>query len=482
MSAASAKSRLKTGLQDKILPHQGSLLLPLILYVVMPIRNFYWDGVAFAIDIEKQPPIASLVHPSHLLYAVWGEWLYRLTGALGLHVRALYVLQAANGILAGCCVMLVYRLLGSRRVAVAGALLFGFSATWWRFAADANAYVPSIFCLLCAALLLEGQRPILAGLAQAGAMLFHELAILFLPVAWMRVRKDRQAMASYSTSALLPVAIAYACAYKAVSRNPTIAGWFGWMTAHSPDSGFSFRFASDAILTVRGTFRLFFGGKFDDFVGGPLSIAACVALLAACLGFLVCLWRTRRSLTASSIQPAPWLLVWVAVYVAFLFFWMPQNTFYRLFYLPPLIMLLILPWRCTRWLVAVVALWNFVFLAYPQSRWEFNVPLRFAVAQRERWAPGTPIVFHRFHPDLWTISYFNQQAAWITLEQVDLGQLERDLDYARREGKPLWLEATAYDLVASDAAGRQWLSAHERPGELVEFRDTKHRFAFYCMR
>jgi len=105
------------------------------------------------------------------------------------------------------------------------ALAFGFSATWWKFATDANAYVPSIFLLLCAYILLE--RPgttALAGLAQAGAMLFHELAFLFLLVAFVRLRKSRRSLSVYAATAVIPVAAAYLAGYIAASDHATVTG------------------------------------------------------------------------------------------------------------------------------------------------------------------------------------------------------------------------------------------------------------------
>jgi len=130
---------------------------------------------------------------------------------------------------------------------------------------------------------------------------------------------------------------------------------------------------------------------------------------------------------------------------------------------------------------AMLVLWNFSFVVNPQSRPDYNVALRFALAHREKWPLGTPILFQRFHPDLWVISYFNQQAAWMSLERFSIVQLEGNLEYARRVGKPLWLEETAYDLVAADPAGRRWLAIHERSDQLLDFRDAKHRFTFHCV-
>jgi hypothetical protein len=471
------------------------LALPLILYLAIPTRNFYWDGVAFAIDIEKHLPFGSLVHPSHLLYKVWGAGLFRVVELLGIHARCLFVLQAANGVLAGLCVILLYRSLVSRKtppsVALAGSILFAFSATWWKFATDANAYIPSILLLLCANQILEARRsPLAAGLAHAGAMLFHELAILFLPVALFRLRKDPRAMASYISAACLPVAFAYIVAYRAASKTTlSMSGFFTWITAHSSDSGFSLNLGFNVIQSVRGTARLLFGGRLGDFVRDPLAIGASVCLLLATFVFLIRLWRAAREGGTSRRPSLPeYAALWAGIYIAFLFFWMPANTFYRLFYLPPMVMVVVGRLRRAErtrnavWAFAtMLPLWNFSFVVYPQSRPDYNVALRFALAQQRKWLPGTPIVFQRFHPDLWVISYFNQQAAWISLERFNMVQLEANLEYARRVGKLLWLEETAYDLVLADPDGQRWLAVHERTDQLLYFRDAKHRFTFHCL-
>jgi hypothetical protein len=469
------------------------LVLPLLFYLALPTRNFYWDGVAFAINIEKRVPAASLVHPSHLLYGLSGAWIYRLSEMVGIHTRALFVLQAVNGLLAGLCVLLFYKCLRLRNVpatlGVPMALVFGFSATWCKFATDANAYVPSIFFLLCAYLLIESRKSaVLSGLAQGSALLFHELALLFVPVALLRLRKSRRSVLVYAATALIPVAAAYLVAYSAVSTRAAIPGLIAWATSHTPDSAFNFSPLTDAGFSIRGTLRLFFGGKPGDFVGNAISWAALAALVISTVLFLVFLWRAVRK-GAAILPPPLHLVIWAGVYSAFLFVWMPQNTFYRLFYLPSLVaiaaaMLACAPAaRAAVWLFApVLFAWNFCFAVYPQSRPDFNAALHFALVQRHIWPPGTPIVFHGFHPDLWTISYFNRQAAWIGIDHADIGELERSLEYARSQHTPLWLEAAAYDMIAADPNGRRWLAEHERPRELLEAKDEKHDFRFHCVR
>ncbi len=439
--------------------------LPLLIYLSMPSRNFYWDGVAFAINIEKQLPLAVLLHPNHLLYTVAGSWLYRALNFAGIHTRALFALQAANSILGAASVGLVYKMLRLRRLSpeasTVGALFFAFSATWWKFATDADAYIPSIFLLLSAYCVIEiyGKAAI-AGLVIAAAMLFHELAIFFLPVAMLRLKRPRDRVICL-VCAIVPAAVAYGLAYKAVAGSFTVRGCLAWITSHSPDSGFSFRLLNDFILTVRGTLRLFLGGRITGAVPGLLSALAVAAMGAALVALVVHLRPLPQGKLA---RPPMGPVLWVGMYVAFLFFWMPQNTFYRLFYLAPEVVVLgsaagamSIDRAAPRLALCLVALWNFVFLAYPQSRIENNPPLRFALQQNSKWPAGTPIVFHQFHPDLWTISYFNQQAAWISLDRVDLAQL-RSEPRLRTRPEPASVDGShCVDLLAADPSGRDWL-------------------------
>jgi hypothetical protein len=454
------------------------LVTPFIFYLSLPTRNYYWDGVAFAINIEKRGPLSSLFHPNHLLYTVWGALLTRAADLIGIHARALYVMQAANILLAAVSVLLVYKIFrlyqASRGESTIGALVFAFSAEWWRFATDADAYIPSIFLLLCAYYALESsENEIAAGLAVAGAMLFHELAILFLPVGLFRL-KGRRKSARFLAASLLPVATAYIMAYHSIAGSFSAGGFFAWITSRAADSGFSFQIGKDVWWTALGTLRLFFGGRIHDAIHRPVSIVVLVVLAALAIGFIVLRWREVSVPVRPLAKPA---IVWLSVYVAFLCFWMPQNTFYRLFCLVPLILLFGSAVRSLA--LCFLLLWNLTFLIYPQSQAVNNVPLRFALMEQRNWPAGTPIVFHRFHSDLWTISYFNPQATWIGLDSVDIAQLDRDLAYAHQQNKPLWVEQTAYEMLSADPQGLKWLHAHEASGRTLLYEDAKHEFSFH---
>ncbi len=464
------------------------LALPLAVYLLLPTRNYYWDGVAFAINVEKQLPLRDTLHPNHLIYTAACVWLYHAALLIGLKTRALFLMQFVNSLLAGASVALVYRAFRRRTIrvegAIAGALALAFAATWWKFSTDADAYIPSIFLLLCANDLLETRRSaVLAGVTHAAAMLFHELAFLFLPIALWRLKQPKKAI-SYAACSLGPTGVAYVLAYRTVCGGFSAAGLAGWVVAHSPDASFSWQPLRDLGLTLGGTLRLFFGGRLDQVKAEPFTLIGAVAVIACVLG-LALAWK-RSGPLRFRIPPND-LLLWVGLYVAFLFVWMPQNTFYRLFYLAPLVLSVgcaverarvdrLLPWM----VCGLLFMWNLTFAIYPQSRVENNAALRFALAQHEHWPAGTPIAYHTFHPDLWTISYFNQQAAWIGLDRRDLASLDRSLADARQRGQRLWLEATAYDFLSADSAGRRWLAAHPAPA-LLRFRDRKHDFRFYAV-
>ncbi len=460
---------------------RAALALPFLLYFLFPTRNYYWDGLAFAINVERFAPLRDTLHPNHLVYTLGVLWLYRAALAVGVHIRALFLMQGLNRLLACAAVVLVYRALRRRSLsaesAVAGALIFGIGATWWKFATDANAYIPSLLLVLWANDLVEEKRSLVwAGLAHGAAMLFHELAIFYLPVVWLR-RRDWRERIRYSASALGPVAMAYVLAYRAVFGRLDLAGLAGWIVAYTPDAGFSFNPLHNLALSASGTLRLFAGGKIGQAAGGPVT-AAGAAIFVGVLAVLA--WRNGRPRFS---RPPADLMLWIALYAAFLFFWMPQNTFYRLFYAAPLVLLLgVSAQRVPLLAAAALFLWNGVFLIYPQSRVESNAPLSFALAQRPHWPPGTPIVFHRFHPDLWTISYFNPQVSWIGLGKLDFNALEQGLAWAREQRQPLWLEATAYEFLSGSAEGRQWIERHRDAAAPLVWADAKHEFRFYPMR
>ena len=511
----------------------GVWLVPLAIYLALPTREFYWDGVAFAIRIEKAAFNPRLIfHPNHLLYEALGYKLYTLLGQIGFPVRALFLLQALNSVAASLCVLVLYLALTETSLPRFGslslALLFAFSGTWWRFAADADAYVFSIFFLLLAWSVMAPSRlrparfrPLAAGLLQSLSMLFHELGVFFYPAAamclWQQpgpsLRRRLAGIVEYTAAAALPTLAVYTyvyCTYvvNSAERSP---GFLEWITDHSQDASFSFKLARNAALTLLGTVRLFFTGQIRLAGAGPVELTG-LALLGIVTAFLAAGWRRPATVvaallsreTAEKLRARAPLLAWIGAYLAFLFFWLPQNTFYRLFYLPPLILLagalLESPldndqrergtpaslstrhnWRGSYQALAVAAvfLWNFSFSVYPRAQTANNPVLGFALQQQPAWPAGTGVAFRRFDSDLWTICYFNPQASWIGLGPSDLATLDRYRDQLGRDGRGLWIDGSAFDDLQSTAAGKNWAQSHIDFGKSLDRQTSGRRFRFY---
>jgi hypothetical protein len=89
------------------------------------------------------------------------------------------------------------------------ALVFAFSAAWWKFATDADSYVASTFFLtVCVWLLVRKphSRALTVGIVLSAAMLLHQLAALFFPAAvlalWTRGRTRPSAIGSKRSACL----------------------------------------------------------------------------------------------------------------------------------------------------------------------------------------------------------------------------------------------------------------------------------------
>lgn len=498
-----SRARGSAGQAGKFL--SGAVLLaPLLIYWLLPTRDVYWDGVAFAIQIEKAgADMGSLAHPNHLLYEVFGHWLFAASQSAGTFVRALFLLQFCNGFAAFLCAVLLYAI---QRKTGAGAfhaacwaLVFAFSGTWWKFATDADAYIIAILFLLAAyALMLGGKpRPAAVALAHTGGMLFHELAVFFFPAAiWRlyrqssgsRARKIRVAGEYFALAALLTTAVYWYMFRRA--RLPDKRFW-SWVTAYSPDARFSFNPLRNLALTLAGTVRLFFTGRADLVTTQPMEIAGLI-LLAAIGALLLIRFRSPRAAIyrfgsdprrGKDLIP---LVIWASSYVLFLFFWMPQNTFYRLFYLPPVVLLLgaaapqrEAPRPQLALAAAFVFLWNFTFSIYPRSRIESNPVLTFALKQKSAWRPGDGVAFLRFVPDLWTICYFNPQASWIGLLEASPAELDGWRERLGHDGGRLWLDETAFEALNGTAAGRSWIAQNIDFSGSIDSRLGKSRFRFY---
>src|SRR5690348_13025514 len=118
------------------------------IYLLFPTRVYYWDGIVFAQEIENAARLTpSLVHPNHLIYNFAGYLFYKLLRVLGADIRAHTALQILSSLLSSLCAYVFFLILSktlrSFYFSLCLTALFAFSATWWKFSTDANAYIPS---------------------------------------------------------------------------------------------------------------------------------------------------------------------------------------------------------------------------------------------------------------------------------------------------------------------------------------------------
>ena len=468
------------------------LALPSALYLLLPTREFYWDGVIFSLEIERSKGnLNDLFRANHLIYNLVGFYLF---DAFNGRIRALFLLQMLNGLLAGICLLTVFFILKkttrSPGYSTVVTMLMAFSATWWRFASDANAYIPSILFLLVSYNLLlptRKPRPLIVGLTHAAAILFHQLAVFFFPVAvaalWRQTRKWTSIIC-YAAVGFTLTAAAYTGAYHRISN---AGSFWNWITTHSEDSHFTFSILKNIGASLLSNFRLFLGGKLVLLQFDAVTILGIIGLIASLwwlaklrdelkTGFRELRGRINGTFLFENVP----LVMWISVYVLFLLFWLPKNTFYRLFYLPPVVLLGGI--LCHSWkpkfrhalvlAVIVLGLWNFTFLIYPYSRADSNEILTFALQHRSDWPEGTKIIFSKYHSNLCTISYFNPQVSWLgKTDYSDIVQLPADA--------PFWLEGTAYDLITQKPGGKEWLAVHVDMSRSFAYRSRKNEFRFY---
>jgi hypothetical protein len=491
----------------------------LALYFSFPTKNYYWDGISFALSIEESDGLSpSLIHPNHLMYNVVGYLLYGTCHAAGFGLRALQVLQISNSIISvlGVCVLLrtLRTLLNSTYLSVTLALLFALSATWWKFSTDANAYVPAVFLLLLSFRLLlptRTARPVFVSCLHSGAMLLHQLAVLFYPVVLLGLfqqtahsgtRKRVLTLLQYSLIAGTLTLGAYCHAYHWTRGGLELMPFVKWITTHSSEVSFSFDVPRNLLVTAQGNIKLFLGGRLSFLrdVPRPAALAVVLVLLSfiAAVAFqivrhskdlrLMLRKWSRRDLAAR--HAAMLCVVWALCYLLFLTFWLPRNTFYRLFYLVPLIVLIGVclarsenTKRGRRFRVAysvvAIAVSNFAFLIYPLSQTGNNKPLVFAIQMGRVWASNVIIYYGTYNPDNQLVRYFNPHTTWRHFHFDDLQSFEREVAGLEKAGATVWLDTSAGDsLISGSDDSREWFRSHTKRESSYELADGRHRIRF----
>jgi hypothetical protein len=475
----------------------AATLIVFLIYVALPTKDYYWDGIWFAQTIEDAWQWPQLLHPNHLIYNLLGYGVYH---ALGARFRALYVLQAMDAVFGAATVYVLFgiirELTQSEGATLLRVALFAFSGTWWRFATDADAYVPSVFFLtLSAFFLLPGKnpRPAHAALSHALAMAMHQLAIFFFPAAvvalWNQsAREARQQrvlrVVEYTATALALTLGAYILGFRAGAA-PRSEFW-AWLTTRAPDARFSFNLLRDALLSLRSWVQVFLIGRVTLVrFTNPGAVALLLFAAAAAVMSAVCLAKHGLPQSISVRHPVVlrWALIWLGAYALFLLVWLPHNTFYKLFALPAVILLAAScatpasarsAARSFAWLVPAVAAWNLACGIIPYSHIESSVPASFAMSLRETLPRGAVVYYLDLNADDWFARYFNPRTRWQRASET--AAIDGDLG----RGESVWMETTALEHFTREAPA--WLAARTVGTQRHELIDTGHRIRFVMLR
>jgi hypothetical protein len=483
----------------------------LVVYLSLPTRIYYGDGIGFADDIESARSDPSLLfQANHLIYDSVGYAAWTVAGVIDPNIRALSVLQIMDSFFGAASAALLcyilFDLLESSYIAVWLSFGFAFSATWWRFSTDAASYTASTFYLVSALLFLlpsRKSRPILLALAHTAAMLLHQLALLFYPACliglWYQTRnyplKKRLAIAAQYTllaSCMTMAAYVYAFHFTHGSLNP--GKMANWVSSHSYNSAFSFALGRNLFTSVAGNLKLFMGGRMR-FIQETWGLFIAFTAVAALGLFGMLIWRLKQgglpSLRWPNTKFAPIVricVVWIAVYAVFLIFWLPQNTFYRLFYLPALILLagtVIASSKPQNHSILALAI-GFLFCVnlsssiYPAAQPALNHTEQFARSMQAVWKPGTTVYGNVYADENLTIKYFNPQVTWKKLwNRAPLEDLEPTLHQVRASGKAMWFDLAALEKLSSeDPLFSDWLKANCRLGEKRQLMNAQDLVGF----
>ena len=494
-------------------------VLILTIYLCFLTKNYYWDGIAFAQAIEGAPQIhPSLVHPNHLIYNLVGYVFYRGLQSAGLSLRAVTALQILNAFLSALtCALLFYILkitLRSTYFSIALTLLFAFSATWWKYSTDAGAYIPSIFFLLLSfyfVLPAKKSRPVIVALLYALSLCLHQMAIVFFPVLLFAlfVQDPELTRRGRFTNCLFLSVIsggltlgAYVYSFFLLTGGFHLKNFLLWSLSYAPDDSFGFRPLINLGFTLRGHNRLLFGGRFNAITGliNPFIVFLMIAWVALFVTFAFKViryfklpgWKWFRALKQDPLRGkvAKVCVVWISVYLVALYIFVAHHTYYRLFYLPALIILMGLIFDSYQRVtgssrkyrlaifVALVVITNFLMVTYPYTHVAKYPPLAFALEMNRVWPRHTVIYYGSANSDNNLVKYFNQGTNWKKLELENAKQLEKDLHDARSQGLDTWLDTSAIDQLASSPTGADWLKRHIKTDSRRALMTKAHNIRF----
>jgi hypothetical protein len=373
------RSRRRLAFGRMLMP-AGVFFVTLLLYLSTLTQVHTFDALSYVTSVERKP-WTEVFHPHHLAYGPLGELALAASTALGYHGGAALPMQAVNsfaGALGVSFFFALVRWLNQRTdLALVAAALLGCAYAYWYYAVEIEVYtVAALFLLVCLALMLRIlQQPsprltAFLGLAQGGAVLFHQTNVLLcapiLVCAMHDLRTTQMhAVANiyrpwlrrwllYAVVLLLSVALPYFFVGVVVSGFRSIDAYAAWLTEYARTGWWG------GPITAKKWVDLGSG------VAETLAQPGGALLWLLLVGLLVL--HGRRAVRG---QPMITTLAvtWLLAYGAFFLWWEPDNIEFWIASLSPALLLIVLALRAERhwgagvWIALAVAItafgWNY---------------------------------------------------------------------------------------------------------------------------
>ncbi|MCS6937835.1 MAG: DUF2723 domain-containing protein [Roseiflexus sp.] len=362
----------------------------LSLYVLTLTQVHTFDALSYVMSVERKP-WTELFHPHHLAYGPFGSWMLALSRTLGYDGGAALLMQLVNAVAGASGAALFYLTIrtatGRTDVALPVTLVLGAAYAWWYYAVEIEVYtLAALFLIACLALMTRqtpwtAQRCLALGIAQGGAVLFHQTNVLLcVPVALSALADLRTIgsdhgwraavgrWAGYAVALGLIVALPYLYVMLVVSNFRTVAEMLAWLTEYARAGWWGGPLTGDTLTRL--------GVGLSDALAQPGGHWFYLALggIAAWAG-----WRFDRPLAdgqsraqGARVALAP-LIAWIATYGAFFAWWEPDNIEFWIASLPPACLLFAIalararPWSMPVWtslaIVGVLAWVNYGSIA-----------------------------------------------------------------------------------------------------------------------
>jgi hypothetical protein len=373
------------------------------------------DGIGYAYMLEHFSD-GHFMHPHHPLWLPLMQNLYDAAKVIIPDLRSMPFICFINALLGGISVFvfiqIAHKLSRNRMIAILTGLFFGFSWGMMNYSSDSNIYILVLLIILLAALIiLANDEPtpndaIKASFLMVLASVIHQITFFFTFVVLVAIliklpKRERFLYASictffYGIAVFAIFQWVYYLGILEVDLNTNFT-FFSWLTSYGSNPNwwtiFKIGFIPANELFSYSQVNVFFHTigyeivRHTGYFEKPLSylpyIIIYTIILLTIVYEIIDVFRTRKNASRHR-STRILLLLWILPYFIFNQFYCALDVHYKLFYLPPLLLMWMLrlfesPKRIklpvgiiTCALVVFLAVWNISTGMVPNSKPESN--------------------------------------------------------------------------------------------------------------